>query len=469
MSYDLIIIGAGPGGYVAAIKAAQLGKKVALIERREVGGTCLNRGCIPTKTLAHAAGVLREIQSAARLGIKVESVSYDIAAIYARKDEVVGQLRDGVEALLKANGVTLLRGDATLEAAGKVRINGETLEAGSILLAVGSIPSRPQIAGLDLPDVVTSDALLATDAPFYRRLTIIGGGVIGVEFASIYAALCCEVTIIEAMERVLPSMDKEISQNLSMLLKKRGVKIFTGATVEEITRGDCLTCRFTAKGQSGQTDADGVLVAIGRRANTAGLLADGISLDLTRGMIPVNERFETCIAGVYAIGDAVLGGIQLAHIASAQGINAVCGMFGETPPIDLSVVPSCIYTDPEIAAVGMTESDAKAAGIPVKTGKFIMSANGKSIIEQAERGFIKIVSHAETGALLGAQLMCSRATDLLGELSAAIANGLTIDRLSAVIRPHPTFAEGITEALEDTHGAAIHIAPRRKMREDAGK
>ncbi len=239
------------------------------------------------------------------------------------------------------------------------------------------------------------------------------------------------------------------------------MKIYTGARVNKIEQLDEITCHFSAKEKSETVSAQGILIATGRNANTQNLFGEGIELPLDRGMISVDENFETCISGIYAIGDVIKGGIQLAHVASAQGINAVSVMFGVKPPINLCVVPSCIYTNPEIATVGITADEAKASEIPVKTGKFIMSANGKTMISMADRGFIKVVFHAQTEVILGAQLMCCRATDMIGELATAVANKLTIAELSSVIRPHPTFNEGVTEAIEDVYGHAIHAQPKR--------
>lgn len=464
-SFDLVVIGAGPGGYVAAIKAARRGMKTAVIERREVGGTCLNRGCIPTKTLMHATRLYREMTLCEQLGIFADNLSFDIEKIYARKEEVVNQLRGGVEYLLKANKVTLIQGQAVIKSsrAVEVRSGEETrlLETKNILIAAGSVPARPPIEGLNLPGVITSDELLEQTGVAYKRLIIIGGGVIGVEFATIFHALGCEVTVIEAMDRILPTMDREISQNLSMILKKRGISIYPASTVERIEEGQQgLTCHFTQKGKEMSAAAEAVLVSIGRRPNLEGLFGRDFTPELERGIV-VDEHFQTSVPGVYAIGDVIHGGVQLAHAASAQGCNAVAHMAGEHPEINLSVVPSCIYTDPEISSVGITADQAKEQGIPAITGKFAMSGLGKSVIEHQERSFIKLVFHENTRVLLGAQLMCARATDLVSELATAIANKLTVEQLASVIRPHPTFTEGVTEAVEDVDGKAVHVVPRR--------
>ena len=460
--YDLVVIGAGPGGYVAAIQAAHLGKKVAVVEKDKVGGTCLNRGCIPTKALMHATELLEEIRKSEELGISVEGVSYDFAKMQERKAEVVGKLVGGVESLFKANKIDLYQGTGFVAGSHAVIVGDDTLEADHILLATGSYPAKPPIPGLDLPGVVTSDDLLEGDGVDTKNIVIIGGGVIGVEFASIYHALGAKVTIVEAMERILPTLDKEISQNLNMILKRRGIAIHTGAMVQSVEQKDGLTVHFTAKNKEQEVSADNVLVSIGRRANTAGLLADGIELGIERGLVPVDEHYETCVKDIYAIGDIVKGGIQLAHAASAEGINAVCHMFGAEMPKDVSLIPSCIYTNPEIASIGITEAEAKAKEIPVIIGKAATNGNGKSIISSADRGFVKLIYSAETKKLLGAQMMCLRATDMLGALTDAVVNGLTISQMAASVWPHPTFSEVIGEAIEDAEGGAIHSMPRKR-------
>ena len=463
---QLVVIGAGPGGYVAAIRAAQLGLSVALIENSEVGGTCLNRGCIPTKTLLHAAQLFAQAKEFSAIGLSVEGLSYDTKKMYARKDEVVAQLRSGIEQLLKANKIELLHGTATITKPHLVTLAGKDsnreITAENIIIATGSVPARPPIEGLGLENVVTSDELLSHSEGVYKRLVIIGGGVIGVEFASVFGALGCEVTIIEAMDRILPTMDRELSQNLAMLLKKRGTAVHTGARVEKITKtGDTLTCTFTQKEEQHSIDADGILVAIGRRSNTQGLFGDGFIVEMNKGAIVVDKSFKTSAEGVYAIGD-VLAGVQLAHVASAQGIAAAEHIAGHTANIRQDIIPACIYTSPEIASVGITADEAKAQGIAVKTGKALMTANGKTLIESADRGFVKLVFGAENGVLLGAQLMCERATDIINELTTAVVEGLTARQLAAVIRPHPTFAEAVTEAVDDALDGAIHSTPKRR-------
>lgn len=465
-TYDLVVIGAGPGGYVTAIRAAQAGLHTAIVEQREVGGTCLNRGCIPTKALLHASHLYREMSSSAVFGLKTEAIECDTEAMYARKDAVVSRLRSGVEQLLESNQIELIRGKAEIQAEGRLTVaddRGEReLHAQRIVIATGSAPALPSIPGIDLPGVVTSDDLLEHRKALCKKMVIIGGGVIGMEFATIFNGLGSEVSIIEAMPRILPTMDREISQSLSMVMKKRSVAIHTNAAVEEILPDEAgLICRFNCKGEQRTVEAEMVLIAIGRRANVEGLLSPALSLHIDRGIV-VDDRFQTNVPGIYAIGDVICGGIQLAHAASAQGSNVVSHITGHPPEVNLNAIPACIYTDPEIACVGITEAEAKAQGIAVKTGKYVMSGNGKSIIEEQERGFIKVVFDSDSQVLLGAQLLCARATDLISELSTAIVNKLTMHQLTSVIRPHPTFSEGVTEAVENAMGKAIHIPPKNR-------
>ena len=451
MNYDLIVIGAGPGGYEAALHAAKLGLKTALVERRDVGGTCLNRGCIPTKTLLHSAEVYHEAKEAGTFGVRAENVVFDLPAIFARKQTVVEKLRGGVESLLKAAKVEVLRGTGTVLGTGRIKVanaEGETeYVCANILCATGSVPARPPIPGLEL--AMTSDELLDGSETLYKSLIIIGGGVIGVELATFYADLGCPVTIVEGLDRLLPNMDKELGQNLAMQLKKRGVSIQTGAMVKGVEKSENgLTVRFEQKGKEGAVEAEAVLCAIGRSPYSKDLFAEGLEPEYDRRRLKVDGHFATSIPGVYAIGD-VSSPVQLAHVATAQGLACVDRIAGRAPGQDLSLVPGCVYTRPEIATVGVTEAEAKEKGIPFKTAKGLMSANGRTVILEGERGFMKLVAHAETGKLIGAALMCERATDMISQLTAAMANGLTVKEMLAFIRPHPTFEEALGSALEE--------------------
>lgn len=464
--YDLIVIGSGPGGYVAAIKAAKLGKRTAIIEKRDIGGNCLNRGCIPTKTLMHSTHFLSEAKYMDKAGISFTDIRIDYEKLGERKDNVVTKIRDGIDGLLKANGVTIYEGLAKIVDSNIISLKtGEEdtyLKADNILIATGSVPAIPAIEGVDLENVVNSDDLLSGEVKQYKKLLIIGGGVIGLEFATIYNDMGCEVEIIEAMDRVLAGMDKEIAQSIAMGLKRKGVTIHTGAKVEKISEGDSfgLLCEYSHKDKAKTAEAEAVLISVGRRPNTEGLFAADFSLDMEGRNIKVDEEFMTSSPGIYAIGD-VIRGKQLAHAASAQGIVAVERICGLLPSVDLDVIPSCIYTSPEVASVGMDEAEAKAKGYQVRVGKYPMLGNSKTMLSMGERGFIKLVCDEKDGRLLGAQLMCDRATDMIGELGLAISMKLTYKDIASIIRPHPTYEEGITEAAEDIEGMAIHVMPKR--------
>ena len=471
--FDLVVIGAGPGGYEAAVEGVQKGMKVALVENRELGGTCLNRGCIPAKTILHTAELYHDLQSGPSIGLTAREPVIDMEMVQKRKDEVLEQLRKGIASLMKTNRISVFYGTGTIldREHVKVALSGEktgekaeeqpdgqkqdqvVLETGHILIATGSVPACPPIPGSSLPGVVTSDGLL-DKKDLFEHLIIIGGGVIGMEFASVYSSLGHGVTVIEALDRILPTMDKEIAQNLKMIMKKRNVDIHTGAKVEEILRtedGAGLICRYVEKDKPCEARADGILIATGRRAYTGGLITDESSqevkdMTMERGRIVTDETYETSVPGIYAIGD-VTGGIQLAHAATAQGRNAVAHMAGENMVIRTDIVPSCVYTNPEIGCVGISADEAKARGIEAVTKKYIMSANGKSILSQQERGFIKVVADSDSHRILGAQMMCARATDMISQFAVAIANELTLEDMAKVIFPHPTFSEGILEAV----------------------
>lgn len=475
--FDLVVIGSGPGGYEAAIKAAKLGMKTAIVESREIGGTCLNRGCIPTKTLMRSSHLYQEAKSFQEAGIHFEGIRFDIEQIQDRKEAVVQKIRQGIASLLEANGVTIIQGTATILKDKHVLIRQTAAQtgdenqnayietkliAGKILIATGSKPVVPGIAGTNLPHVITSDELLSKRT-LYKNLLIIGGGVIGVEFASIYNDFGCEVEIIEALDRILPNMDKEISQSVAMSLKKKGISIHTKAKVTKINEGEKneLICEYEEKETMKTTTAEGVLLSVGRRANTEGLFAPDVTVEYEGATIKVNEAFETSIPGIYAIGD-VIKGKQLAHAASAQGMVAVEKMCGQEASIDLSVIPSCIYTTPEVAVVGISEEEAAENGYPVKIGKYPMLGNSKTLLSMGERGFIKVICDSATDKILGAQLLCDRATDMVSEFATAMVNGLTTKDLGAVIRPHPTYSEAVTEAVEDVEGMAIHLMPKRR-------
>ena len=453
MDYQLIVIGAGPGGYTAALRAAALGLHTAVVECREVGGTCLNRGCIPTKTLLHASQVYRDAVDGASMGIHAANATFDMGEIFAYKRGVSEKLRNGIHGLLKSAKVDLIEGVGRIAAPGQVDVTAadgavSRYTAERILIATGSVNVRPPIPGLDLPGVMTSDELLEGCDRLYDSLVIIGGGVIGVEFATFYRNLGCAVTLLEGMDRLLPNMDRELGQNLQQIMKKQGVEVLTNAMVQSLEQTESgLAVHVLQKGAEKTVTGEKVLCAIGRRAYWDGVFAEGMNPETRGKSLKVDENFQTSIPGVYAIGDAS-SVVQLAHVAAAQGTACVERMYGVADHVDLNVIPSCIYSTPEIAVVGITEAEAKERGIPAVVGKCTMFGNARTVIEDPGRCFMKIVAHAETHEILGASLMCQHASDMISQISAAMVNHQTAEELRRVMRPHPSFEEAMTEALD---------------------
>ncbi len=469
--FQVVVVGAGPGGYVAAITAAQLGLSCAVVEMADVGGTCLNRGCIPAKTILHAAELIDGIGKARLFGVEVGRAHVDWAALRKRTQDVSVRLRSGVEGLLSANAVTLVRGRARVCAGGVVSVScpdGSSCElvGDDVIIAAGSYPARPPIPGINLPGVIDSDDVLP-DVPQFSRLAIIGGGVIGCEIASAYAAFGCEVCILEMESRLLPTMDRELGQSLGATLKKRGVCVETGAAVRSVEQGDgqgdgSLRVSFERRGTLNELAVDAVLVATGRRCDVDAVFSEGGAPKTNRGRIVVDEKMRSSREHIYAIGDIADAGPQLAHAASAQGVIAVHAIANRPCGINLNSVASCVYTSPEIASVGITEAEAKGHGIAVRTGKYLMAGNGKTLIGDLDRGFVKIVSAKDDGRVLGAQLLCGRASDIIGELSVALGCGLCVDDLEHIVHPHPTFVEGVGEAIEAFGHGSIHAMPRKR-------
>ena len=457
MDYQLIVIGAGPGGYTAALRAAALGLHTAVVECREVGGTCLNRGCIPTKTLLHASQVYRDAVDGAGMGVHAAGATFNMEEIFAFKRSVSEKLRGGIHSLLKSAKVDLIEGVGRIAAPGEVDVTaadgGVTrYTAERILIATGSVNVRPPIPGLELPGVMTSDELLEGSDRLYDSLVIIGGGVIGVEFATFYRNLGCAVTLVEGMDRLLPNMDRELGQNLQQILKKQGVEVLTNAMVQSLEQtGDGLSVHLLQKGAEKTVTGEKVLCAIGRRAYWDGVFAEGMIPACRGKSLLVDENYRTSIPGVYAIGDAS-SVVQLAHVAAAQGTACVERMCGVADHVDLNVIPSCIYSTPEIAVVGVTEAEAKEQGIPAVAGKCTMFGNARTVIEDPGRCFMKLVAHAETHEILGAALMCQHASDMISQISAAMVNQQTVEDLRRVMRPHPSFEEAMTEALDNLAG-----------------
>ena len=457
MDYQLIVIGAGPGGYTAALRAAALGLHTAVVECREVGGTCLNRGCIPTKTLLHASQVYRDAVDGAGMGVHAAGATFNMEEIFAFKRSVSEKLRGGIHSLLKSAKVDLIEGVGRIAAPGEVDVTaadgGVTrYTAERILIATGSVNVRPPIPGLELPGVMTSDELLEGSDRLYDSLVIIGGGVIGVEFATFYRNLGCAVTLVEGMDRLLPNMDRELGQNLQQILKKQGIEVLTNAMVQSLEQTENgLAVHVLQKGAEKTVTGEKVLCAIGRRAYWDGVFAEGMIPACRGKSLLVDENYRTSIPGVYAIGDAS-SVVQLAHVAAAQGTACVERMCGVADHVDLNVIPSCIYSTPEIAVVGVTEAEAKEQGIPAVAGKCTMFGNARTVIEDPGRCFMKLVAHAETHEILGAALMCQHASDMISQISAAMVNRQTVEDLRRVMRPHPSFEEAMTEALDNLAG-----------------
>lgn len=462
--YDLIVIGAGPGGYTSALRAAGFGMKVAVIERERLGGACLNEGCIPAKALLHAASVYTTVKNCQRFGILADHIGFQFDRMQECKREAVEAYRSRIREQFAKNKVEFIHGTAKLHRDNMVEVDsGQEIfyyHGTNILIATGAKPAKPDIPGIHLPGVLTSDQVLNAGEWNFDHLTILGGGVIGVEFATIFNALGAKVTLIEKNSRLLGPVDQEVSACLEEELRRRGIQVLCNTFLDEITHNrQSLVCHVSEDGIWSQFLADCVVTAVGRAPETEGLFADDAEVTLEDGRIQIDTEFKTTQPCVYAIGD-VVSKTQLAHVASAQGTYVVEKIAGQTHGVQLSVVPNgmfvvlpvvpnCIYTDPEIATVGISEETAHQYNMKVKIGKAFMNRNGKSIISKDESGFISLLFEAYSNTLVGAQMMCPRATDMIGEMATAIANGLTAFQLSLAMRAHPTYSEAIAAAIED--------------------
>ena len=459
--YDLIILGSGPGGYVAGIRAGQLGLRVAVVEKDpKYGGTCLLRGCIPTKALLHTAAVLDEIRAAGGLGIEVAPPALDMARAQARKQEVVDSNSKGVSFLFKKNKVDGLHGRGRLAGPGKVEVEGEdgtrTYAAKNVLIATGSVPRAIPVVSTDGERVIDSDHILELDR-VPKSLAVLGAGAVGTEFASIFRSFGSEVTVIEMLDRVLPMEDEEVSKELARQFRKRGITAWTGTrlTAAEVGEGG-VTMRF--EGRDGTLEAELLLVAVGRAPVTDGIGLDTVGIATEKGYIKTDEFMRTSAEGVYAIGDVVTAGPWLAHKASAEGILAVEHLAGHpTRPLHYERVPSVVYTDPEVGSVGLTEAEARERGYDVAIGKFPFTALAKAKIEGKTAGFVKIVRDTKYDEILGVHIVGAHATDLIAEACVALSVEATVEELFRTVHAHPTLAESVMEAAHAAHGAAIHI------------
>jgi dihydrolipoamide dehydrogenase len=464
---DLVIIGAGPGGYVAAIKAAQLGGKVTLMEKEELGGTCLNWGCIPTKALLRGVELLEAVEGAKEFGVQVAGVSVDFSKLMARKDRAVKTLVAGVSGLMKANGIEVIKGKASLLSPRKIQVLDQqnqtaVYEARKVILAPGSVSARLPIPGAGLPGVMDSNgALQLTRIP--DSMVIIGAGPIGLEFGTIFAALKTKVTIVEMLPQILPTEDAEVASALEKSLRHFKIQFFTGSQVKEIVEmGEGKKKVLVQQGDSEKAfEAEVVLVAVGRKPNLENLGLPEAGIQAGKKGIEVNSRMETNSPGVYAIGDAT-GKWLLAHYASAQGEVAAENAMGREVQLESHAVPRCVYTLPEVASVGMTEKEAKEGGYDYRAGRFPFSANGKAAVIGERNGFVKILSDAKYGEVLGVHIFGPHATDLIGEAVLAMQMEGTAQDIAQTIHPHPTLTEALKEAALDVDGMALHIPPRKK-------
>ena len=459
--YDIAILGAGPGGYVAALRAAQLGMRVALVEGARVGGTCLNVGCIPTKALVTATELLTRARRAAEYGVRIPQAEPDLEGMMAYQRTAVERLVGGVEQLLKEWKVTVVRGRGRLVRPDTLSVTdgaGGTAEvtARHIILAPGSVTARPPIPGLDLPGVVTStEALDVSTVP--AHLIVIGGGVIGLEFACIYQALGSRVTVLEMMPDLLPgAADEAIAKRLAVLLRRRGMDIRTGATVQGVESAEAgLRVRFSTSRGEEAVEGDRVLLATGRWPNTADLGLEEVGIRMNRRAIAVDEYLRTSVPNVWAIGDAV-GGMMLAHKAMVDGRVAVENIAGQKRAVDYRSVPWAIFTSPEVAGVGLTEAQARQQGADVRVLQFPFSANPRAQILGETEGLVRIVCEAGSGRVLGVHMMGPHVTELIAEGALAVQTGATADDLAWTTHAHPTLTEAVLEAALGFRGATIH-------------
>ncbi|MBZ6005837.1 MULTISPECIES: dihydrolipoyl dehydrogenase [Paraclostridium] len=456
------VIGGGPGGYVAAIKAAMLGAEVTVIEKRKVGGTCLNVGCIPTKALLASSSLISSIKEAKDFGIHINGeVEANFDDIMNRKNKVVSQLISGIEFLFEKRGIKLVNGFGKLVDTNKIEVNKEDgskelVEADKIILANGSQPVILPMFPYDGDKIITSDeALNLKDVP--KSLLIVGGGVIGCEFGQFFRALGTEVTIVEMFDQLLPLEDKDVAKQLQRQFKKDKIKVMTGVKIEKCEIVDDEVVATLSNGK--EVKAEKALLSIGRKPYLDNSGIEDIGIQLERGKVIVNENLETNVKGIYAIGD-IINTPFLAHVASKEGLvaaqNAVCG---NSKTVNYAAVPRCVYTEPEVAGVGKTEKELQENGIEYNTGQFDFRALGKAQAIGHFQGFIKILAD-ENDKIIGASIVGPHATDLLTELSLAVHLGLTVEEVGDVIHAHPTLSEGIMEALHDVHGECVHAVPK---------
>ncbi len=460
--YDIVVIGSGPGGYIAALKAAYRGASVAVIEKDHVGGTCLNDGCIPSKALLAAGELLNRLEAGKKLGVSAGETSFDWTALQKHKDRTVRRLRSGIGNLFTARDIDYIEGTGRLDGIGAVIVedgDGKTarIETKNVIIAAGSRPARIPGWPEDPETVCTTDEALHWDA-LPASLLIVGGGVIGCEFACMMQDFGVETTVVEMLPGLLPEMDEDLGAELEKIFTRRKIAVHTATKVEQLST---TPGGITAALSGGDAiAAEKVLVAVGRTPATGdlGLASAGIETD--RGFIRVNDRMETGAAGVYAVGD-VTGRCLLAHAASAQGVCAVENALGDVTPLDASI-PYAVYTYPEVAAAGLTAAQAEERGLPVSVGRFPLGYLGKAMAVDATEGFVKVVRNSETDELLGFHMIGHNATEVVAAANAMIDQGETVTDAADIVFAHPTIGESLKEALEDSFGAALHLPPQRE-------
>jgi len=461
IEYDLIVIGGGPAGYAGAIRAGQLGKKVACIEMERAGGTCLNWGCIPTKALLKSAEIYRNFQKAELFGFAVKGLEFDFAKVMERSRGVAGQMARGIEFLFKKNKVDYFVGRGQVTVPGMVEITegehkGKYFKTKNILIATGCRMRRIPDLPVDGIRVMTSrEALAAKTLP--KSVAIVGAGAIGVEFAYFYNAFGSKVTLVEMLPQILPVEDEEVSRTLQRSLEKQGIVIHTGTKCENFRVGkNSVKLDLAKDGKSVPLEAETVLSAIGVTANLEGVLSPKIKVDLDRNYVKVGDDYQTSAKGVYAAGD-IIGPPWLAHVATFEAVNAVNGMFGHGQPRRVKTFPGCTYCQPQVASIGLTEKAAREKGLEIKIGKFPFTASGKAVASADSEGFVKVLSDAKTGEIYGAHIIGSEATELIAEYGLAMELEATVEEIHRTIHAHPTLSEAVMEAAAATTGEAIHI------------
>ena len=468
--YDLVILGGGTGGYVAAIRASQLGLKTAIVEKGKLGGTCLHKGCIPSKALLRSAEVYATAKHSEDFGVSISDVTFDFGKVQKRKHKIVDQLHKGVQHLMKQGKIDVYEGlgrilgpsifspmPGTISVEMNDGSENEMLIPKNVIVATGSRPRTLPGLEIDGQFVISSDEALELES-LPSSIIIVGGGVIGIEWASLLSDFGVDVTVIEYADRIIPTEDKEVSKEMQRLMKKKGVKLITGAKVlaETLVKGENVMISAEIKGSQKTFEAEKLLVSVGRQANVEGIGIENTDIQIEKGSVVTNEFFQTKESHIYAIGD-VIGGLQLAHVASHEGIIAVEHIAGLSPePMDYNLVSKCIYSNPEVSSVGLTEDQAKDKGFKVKVGKFSFRAIGKALVYGESDGFVKIIADEETNDVLGVHMIGPHVTDMISEAGLAMVLDATPWEIAHTIHPHPTLSEAIGEAALAVDGKALH-------------